>query len=79
MKEITRIVTARMTSIVQVEDESEIMTRERCAERFKESMEQEGFDNVVVDDVQDFVRDISESKLPEEITEQTMNRFEKVE
>lgn len=62
MNEITRIVTARMTSIVQVEDESEIMTRERCAERFKQSMEQEGFDNVVVDYVQDFVRDIPENE-----------------
>ena len=62
MKEITRIVTARMTSIVQVDDESEIMTKERCAERFKENMEQEGLDNVVVDDVQDFVRDIPENE-----------------
>lgn len=60
MKEITRIITVQITDIAEVEDdfdfkESKERTRKITADAIKEDYE---VDDVVVLDVQDFIRDI---------------------
>lgn len=60
MKEITRIITVQITDIAKVEDnfdfkKSKERTRKNVADAIKEDYE---VDDVVVLDVQDFIRDI---------------------
>ena len=59
MKEITRIATVRITSVTRVEDESEIITKEKSATGLENAIRKAlCIDDVVVDNVQDFVREV---------------------
>lgn len=63
MKEITRIVTMEVTQIVQVEDETEVMSREEAKQYIETSMKNyAGYDDVLVTNVQDFVRDLEKGE-----------------
>ena len=58
MKEITRVITARITYIEKVEDEKELATREQVYETFGlVAKEMLCADNLVIDNVQDFVHE----------------------
>lgn len=59
MKELTRIITARITVIGKASDEAHILPKEEAAKNIIEDIKDElGADDVVVDDIQDFIRDI---------------------
>lgn len=60
MKEITRIATVRLTAIIKTDDNmTDIVSKEAVKERLTKVLSSiPGMDNVVVDDVQDFIRDI---------------------
>lgn len=61
MKEITRIITARITHIEKVADENELVSADRVKSEYGEIAKHLlNADDVVVDNVQDFVRDIVE-------------------
>lgn len=62
MKEITRIITVQITDIAKVDDdfndgESRDWVRENAGEAYKQILD---VDDVVVTDVQDFIKDIEE-------------------
>lgn len=58
MKELTRIVTVEITSIVNYEKDSEICSKEKAAESVKrELLAYKDIDDVVVTNVQDFILD----------------------
>lgn len=57
MKEITRIITARITIVNRVEEHKKA-TQEGKREAAKLICDALGFDDVVIDEVQDFVREV---------------------
>lgn len=59
MKEITRIITARITLITQKEKHKKV-TEDGKREVAKMICNEMGFDDVVIDEVQDFVREVEE-------------------
>lgn len=58
MKEVTRIFTVQMTSIAKVKSEDNMVSKEDAAAFLKEDLEAQLIDDVVVNKVQDFIRDI---------------------
>lgn len=58
MKEVTRIFTVQIISIAKVESEDNMVSKEDAAAILKEDLEAQGIDDVVVNKVQDFIRDI---------------------
>ena len=58
MKEVTRIFTVRITKIGVVDDHSEMIPKEEASEILKNVIKTRFvFDDVVVDNVQDFIMD----------------------
>ena len=58
MIEVTRIITARITVIAKADDETQVIPKEKAAKSIIEDIKDLGADDVVVDNVQDFIRDI---------------------
>ena len=55
MKEITRVITVRITTIGEITDDN-FMTKEKCAEFVKDKINDIfDVDNVTVDNIQDFI------------------------
>ncbi len=68
MKEITRIATVRLTAIIKTDDNmTDIVSKEAVKERLTKVLSSiPGMDNVVVDDVQDFIRDVEKKGVVED-------------
>lgn len=59
MKEVKRVLTAKITIIKNVE-EHKIATEEGKRDVAREIRDKFGFDDVVIEEVQDFVREVEE-------------------
>lgn len=57
MKEITRIATVQITSIIKVDDDKEIQPREEAKKKLEQNLKKMFDADDVVATVQDFVRD----------------------
>ena len=63
MKEITRIITVQITDIAKVNSEKDVHSKEEEAKAVAEMIKEElGVDDVVITNVQDFIRDVEEGE-----------------
>ena len=63
MKEVTRIITARITVIRDIPENVSIVPRDECAEMFKNAIKDTFcIDDIVIDNIQDFILEKEEPK-----------------